>query len=48
MPNSAQPPAANAVYLALKGLAYIAELGMVGGILYAAWTATRYWSSIGV
>lgn len=48
MPNSAQPPAANAVYLALKGLAYIAELGMAGGILYAVWTASRYWASIGV
>lgn len=46
--TSAQPPAANAVYLALKGLAYVAELGMIGGILYAAWTAGRYWPSIGV
>jgi hypothetical protein len=48
MPNSAQPPAANAVYLAIKGLAYVAELGMVGSILYAAWTASRYWGGIGV
>lgn len=48
MPNSTQPPAANTVYLALKGLAYVAELGMVGGILYAAWTALRYWPSISV
>lgn len=48
MPNSNQPPAANAAYLALKGLAYIAELGMIAGILYAAWTASRYWSAITV
>lgn len=43
-----EPAAANAVYIALKGLAYVAELGMLAGILYAGWTALRYWPGIGV
>lgn len=48
MPTSNEPAAANAVYTALKGLAYIAQLGMLAGIVYAGWTAMRYWSGIGV
>lgn len=48
MQTSNEPAAANAVYIALKGLAYVAELGILAGILYAGWTALRYWSAIGV
>ncbi len=48
MPTPNQPAAADAVYLALKILSYVAELGMIGGVLYAAWTAQRYWTGIGV
>ena len=48
MPVSDDPAAANAAYLALKVLAYIAELGMLAGILYAGWTALLYWPGIGV
>lgn len=43
-----EPAAAGAIYLALKILAYVGEAGMVAGILYAAWSAGRYWSGIGV
>lgn len=43
-----EPAAADAVYLALKVLSHVAELGMAAAILYAAWSAVRYWPGIGV
>ncbi len=46
------PPASasriGAVFLALKGLAVIAELAMAAAVLYAAATAVRYWAHISV
>lgn len=39
---------ADAVFLALKGLATIAEIALVSGVVYAAAMAARYWPSIGV
>ena len=39
---------ANLVFLALKGLATVAELAIAGAIIYAATMAARYWSGIGV
>jgi len=45
-------PAASSVergfFLALKGLAIFAEVALVGGVLYVAAMAVRYWSDIGV
>lgn len=35
-------------FLALKGLATVAELAMIGALLYAAATVLRYWPSITV
>jgi hypothetical protein len=41
-------PLADGVYLAVKGLAYVAQAGIAIAILYGAGTALRYWSGIGV
>ena len=35
-------------FIALKGLATIAEIAIIAGIAYAAATAARYWPDIGV
>jgi len=48
MPSPAASPTANLVFLALKGLATVAELAIAAAILYAATMAARYWSGIGV
>lgn len=37
-----------ALFVTLKGLAAVAELAMLAGVLYAAVTAARYWPTIGV
>ncbi|HLO64612.1 MAG TPA: hypothetical protein VK165_16765 [Azonexus sp.] len=39
---------ADGIFLALKGLATIAEIALVSGVVYAAAMAARYWPSIGV
>lgn len=39
---------ASAFFLALKGLAVVAQLAMIAGVIYAAATAVRYWPSISV
>lgn len=49
MSDPASPPdSGSALYLALKGLAVVAELAMVAAVLYAAVTAVRYWPHISV
>lgn len=48
MQKTASSSTVNALFLALKGLAAVAELAMVAGVVYAAATAARYWPSINV
>lgn len=48
MDTPAASSAENSFFLALKGLAIVAELAMLAGVIYAAATAARYWSVIGV
>lgn len=48
MHQTASSSTVNMLFLALKGLAAVAELAMVAGVAYAAVTAARYWPSIGV
>lgn len=48
MQNKASPAEGHAVFLALKGLAYVAEIAMAAGVIYAAATAIRYWPHITV
>lgn len=38
----------NSFFLALKGLAVVAELALLVGVVYAAAMALRYWPAIGV
>lgn len=46
--KTAHSSSTNAFFLALKGLAAVAEIAMIAGIVYAGATAARYWPSIGV
>lgn len=45
---SAPSQTAPVAFLALKGLATVAELAIAAAIVYAAAMAARYWSGIGV
>lgn len=46
--QTASSSTVNTLFLALKGLAAVAELAIVVGVIYAAVTAARYWPSINV
>jgi hypothetical protein len=48
MKQSTSSSTADVLFLALKGLAAVAELAMIAGVIYAAATAARYWPSINV
>lgn len=48
MQKNASSPMTGTVFLALKGLATVGELAILGGVIYAAAMAARYWPSIGV
>lgn len=47
MPKTASSTA-NVFFIALKGLAVLAELALVAAVVYGAATAVRYWPSISV
>ncbi len=38
----------NVFFLALKGLAFVAEAALIAAVVYGAATAIRYWPSINV
>ena len=48
MQKNASSFTAHGVFLALKGLATIAEIAIISGVVYAAAMAAHYWPSIGV